>query len=848
VSLIVQSAGLAAPGRPAKQPWVGNAAPAGRPVASPVTVVQLTASRFFGGPERQMIELAKALPGAYRTVFVSFSEDGLCHDFLEEARRAGFEALRLQHDTPWLAAAWRELVGLLRRVPADVLCCHTPKPNLLGLLAARRLRIPVVAVSRGWTAETWRVRLYEVLDRRVLGRMDRVVCVSHAQAQRVRWAGVARQKTVVIHNAVRADRFSGPRDGHRTRLEQLFAEPPEQIVGAAGRLSPEKGFEVLLDAAAEVVRGDASVGFVLFGEGPLRDALAAKIRERGLEGRFVLAGFCSELDRLIPCFDLFALPSFTEGLPNVVLEAFAAGVPVVATAVGGTPEVVREGQTGYLVPPGDSAALAKRIADALRDESLLRRFGSRGRRRVEQCFSFASQAESYVRLFAGLLTPALPTIARGARGGLSAPATPGSGRQAPAGTRAFAAQDSIGVSPSRPAQTRPVRRSRRAATEGTVTPRHRSRPVRVCFTVDNLSGKTSQVVLGGTEQQLLTLIEQLDRRKVSPYLCLLDGENEASRSVEPDGCPVLRLGVRSLWRPGVVRAVWRLGRLLRRENIDVLQTYFPDSTHFGVAVSKLVGVPRVVRTRRGLGHSLTPWERRLGRLCSRWVDATLANSQACRRAVIAQEAAPATSVTVIENGIDVDRFGCTPPVDAARNGRPPTIGTVANLRPIKGTDVFVRAAAALLPRHRQARFMIAGWGDAEYARGLIRQHGVADRVVLRGWVEDVGGFLAELDVAVLASYSEGFPNALLEYMAAGRPIVATAVGGNVELIEHGVHGLLVPPGDPKGLAAAVDRLLGDPELAASLGSAARARVAERFGLDLMVRRHEEFYEKLVFGG
>jgi len=719
-------------------------------VEPPMTIVHLTASTCFGGPERQMLELGRSLRPTCGTIFVSFAERGLCREFLARAESEGFHAACLEHDTPRLLAALCDLSRLLCRVSADALCCHGYKANLLGLLAARWLRIPVIAVSRGWTAETWRVRLYEVLDRRVLGRMDRVVCVSHAQAERVRRARVAPQKTMVIHNAVRADRFSGPRDGNRARLEQLFAEAPERIVGAAGRLSPEKGFEVLLDAAAEAVRDDPSVGFVLFGEGPLRDALAEKIRELGLKGRFVLAGSCPELDRLMPCFDLFALPSFTEGLPNVALEALAAGVPVVATAAGGTPEVVRDGENGYLVPPGNSAALAKRIADALSGEGLLRKFGSRGRQRVEKCFSFARQAESYVRLFAGL-----------------------------------------GVSASRSARSRPMRQPWRAAAASPASPRHRSRPVRVCFMIDNLSGNTSRVVLGGSELQLLTLIEQLDRRKVSPYLCLLDGENEASRSVEPDGCPVLRLGVRSLWRPGVVRAAWRLGRLLRRENIDVLQTHFPDSTHFGVAVSKLAGVPRVVPTRRCLGHSLTRRERRLGRLCSRWVDAILANSQACRRAVIAQEAAPADSVTVIENGIDLNRFGCIAPVGAARNGRPPTIGTVANLRPIKGTDVFVRAAAALVPRHPQARFMIAGSGDAEYAWGLIRRHGVGDRVVLRGWVEDIGAFLAELDVAVLASYSEGF---------------------------------------------------------ASLGSAARARVVERFGLVAMVRRHEEFYEKLVFGG
>ena len=119
-----------------------------------------------------------------------------------------------------------------------------------------------------------------------------------------------------------------------------------------GRLSPEKGFDLLVEAAALVVREHPRVGFLLCGDGPERPALARRIAEHGLEGKFVLAGFRTDLERLLPAWDLAVLSSHTEGLPVAVLEALAAGVPVVATAVGGTPEVVEDGVSGYLVPPG----------------------------------------------------------------------------------------------------------------------------------------------------------------------------------------------------------------------------------------------------------------------------------------------------------------------------------------------------------------------------------------------------------------------------------------------------------------------------------------------------------------
>src|SRR5262245_17464686 len=207
-------------------------------------IVHLTASTFFGGPERQMLGLAHSLP-THRTVFVSFSEGGRCRAFLDEVRRHGFEGRELGHDTPRVFAAVRELARLLRQSGAGVLLCHGYKAILLGRFAARRCGIPAVAVSRGWTSETFKVRVYEALERFSLRYLDRVVCVSNGQAARVRRAGVPEPRLRVIPNAVQTDRFRQADPHARRKLLELFAHPPARIVGAAGRLSPEKGFHVL---------------------------------------------------------------------------------------------------------------------------------------------------------------------------------------------------------------------------------------------------------------------------------------------------------------------------------------------------------------------------------------------------------------------------------------------------------------------------------------------------------------------------------------------------------------------------------------------------------------------------
>jgi glycosyltransferase involved in cell wall biosynthesis len=367
-----------------------------------MNIVHLTASTFFGGPERQMLGLGRSLPAEDHSAYLSFAEGGRCRPFLAAARRLGLEALALDNDTPRLGAAVRELAVRLEQLNADVLLCHGYKANLLGRLAARRRNVPVVAVSRGWTGENLRVRLYEALDRFHLGWMDRVVCVSEAQAVKVRRTGARPERVRVIYNAVDPERFYEPDPVYRTKLLRYFRRPPRRIVGAAGRLSPEKGFDVLVEAAERVVKRDPSVGFILFGEGRCLGQLRRRIRAAGLGDAFVLGGFRSDLDRFLPFFDLLALPSYTEGMPNVVLEAFAAGVPVAATAVGGSPEVIEDGVSGYLVPPGDPGDLADRICQALDSDDVLRDMGMHGRQRVHQQFTFAAQARQYKRLFAEL--------------------------------------------------------------------------------------------------------------------------------------------------------------------------------------------------------------------------------------------------------------------------------------------------------------------------------------------------------------------------------------------------------------------------------------------------------------
>jgi len=363
------------------------------------------------------------------------------------------------------------------------------------------------------------------------------------------------------------------------------------------------------------------------------------------------------------------------------------------------------------------------------------------------------------------------------------------------------------------------------------------RPLRVCFVIDDLD-------VGGTETQLLMLIQHLHRRKVEPYLCVLGGMGSRSLTLEPKDCPVLRLGLRSLCRPSIMAKAWRFARFLRRHRIDIVQTYFADSTYFAVPVARLAGVRRIILTRRNIGHWMKPVDRLMVRLCQRLAHATIANCEACRRAVIEQELARPERVHVIPNGIDLDRFAHIEPYQPAMSGRPRRVGMVGNLRPVKGVDVFIRAAAQVAAQAPNVTFHVAGCGDPEPYRQLAKQCGVADRVEFLGSVADVPAFLATLDVAVLPSRAEGLSNALLEYMAAGRPIVATAVGGNVELLRDGSTGVLVPPDDPEVLATALVGLAKARQRPRKLAAAARCAVRQ-YAEQAVVEDYERFLRRII---
>ena len=375
------------------------------------------------------------------------------------------------------------------------------------------------------------------------------------------------------------------------------------------------------------------------------------------------------------------------------------------------------------------------------------------------------------------------------------------------------------------------------------------------------SGRKRNVVLllgsfnsGGAERQLIQLARLL---KGSPRyavrLAVLDKSGvlrgEAER-LETGEIPAYPLGSFASGR--MVAQTLRFRRFLKRERIDVLHTEGFYTNVFGLIGATLAGVPARVAFRGEIEGLRTPAQQRVERLVFRLAHTIHANSLAVRSRLL-EEGVPDRKIAVVYNGLDLKRV--QPDAAMSRSQmlaacglepleRRQLVTLVANLRyPVKDHPMFVRMAARVRKARPNTAFIVAGEGVLlESTRQLAREAGLGDSVLFIGSCERLSALLAVSDVCVLTSKSEGFSNAILEYMAAGRPVVATAVGGAGEAIQDGVTGYLVAAGDDNAMAGHVVKLLSDEHVRQAFGEAGRRRIQDRFSDRAQLLNTERMYD------
>ena len=377
-----------------------------------------------------------------------------------------------------------------------------------------------------------------------------------------------------------------------------------------------------------------------------------------------------------------------------------------------------------------------------------------------------------------------------------------------------------------------------------------ARQVRVGFIIDFLYRGA------GTENQLILILRSLDRRRVSPFLAVLnDGYSESMKadsvsSVEVD-CPLEVLHVSRIATVAGLRGIISTRAWARARKLDVIVTFFRDANIIGTLGGWLAGVP-LVSCRRNLGRGYwhTGFELQILRVLNRLTRVHVSNSYAVRSYTIEAEKVKLHRIQVIRNAVDLEKFsGPRTSVEARRAhlGLPSgvLICCVANLRPIKNVDLLVRAYISSSILREIAYLVLVGTGPEEdHLRLLCDAAGASDGVLFLGRRSDVPEILTAVDIAALPSKGESLPNAVLEYMASGLPTVATAVGGVPELLEPGPAGILVESGDEEAFREGLEALAIDKDLRTQLGRQARETVERDFALDHVMDHWMGLFERL----
>lgn len=375
-------------------------------------ILHLRASNFVGGPEQQLLRYAqRERHSDFELTLGSFvgSAEGI--DFLRAVQESGLRALSLPANS--LASSYRALAKLLQERQFDLVCAHGYKADILSLAAGRSTGTPVACFLRGWTGENRKVRLYEGADRFVLRFADRVVCLSGLQAVKLSKRASLEKKIRVVTNAIDVPAVDdGSRIRARSELRRRLHLPQNcQVVATGGRLSQEKGLGDFLQAVSLIALQSGDSRFVIFGEGVERCDLESSALALGIKRLVVFAGFHRDLRNLLPGVDLLVNPSLSEEMPNIVLEAMAAAVPVLATRVGGLGEIAGTYGAVGLVPPGQPAILAQEMVRLLGDSALAKDLGCSGQRRVVEAYSLERQCSQFHALYKELLAwPATRTV------------------------------------------------------------------------------------------------------------------------------------------------------------------------------------------------------------------------------------------------------------------------------------------------------------------------------------------------------------------------------------------------------------------------------------------------------
>ena len=330
----------------------------------------------------------------------SFPENGIEPNFLKTIGEDGIKTHLFGIRGSYDLGAISTVRNYLSAKNISILCTHDYRTQFIGFWATRNTGVRWIAFSRGWTRENLKVFVFNLMDRVILRFADHLIAVSHAQKNKLKRLLISENKITVVHNAVRSNIFLSI---EKVDLKEKFNWPDDTIVCiSGGRFSHEKGTIYLARAAVRAIRQNNRLRFVLFGDGPDIEKIRNIISQSGCGDRIMCPGFEKNFIGCLKGADLFVNPSLSEGLPNVVLEAMVLGVPVLATSVGGVPEIIIDNVNGLMIPPRDIDALVEGILFLSGNQDEAVKLATEARRSIDSKFSFEQQNEKLNLIYRNL--------------------------------------------------------------------------------------------------------------------------------------------------------------------------------------------------------------------------------------------------------------------------------------------------------------------------------------------------------------------------------------------------------------------------------------------------------------
>ena len=373
----------------------------------PLRILELRSVRGTGGGPEKTILLGAAMsdPRCYQ-ITVCYLRDQRDRIFGVDQRAAlaGVDYVEVPEKHSFDPGVWPRLRRLIQERSIDLIHSHDYKTNALALLLSRACAITALSTVHGWTGHSFRERwCYYPADKRVLARFPRAVAVSSEIGRELVNHGADPERVTVVLNGIDHRRFR--RDPARVADARaaLGARPGDLVIGAVGRLEPQKRFDLLLEAFAAITGRFPRARLFIVGDGSQRQALDAQVKALNLTGSCVLVGHTDDVVPAYHAFDLLVQSSDYEGTPNAVLEAMAFEVPIVATAAGGTAEIVRDGVDGRIVPTGRPDLLIDNVVRALENPAATTAMAQEARARVEGELSFETRVRRIERIYSEMV-------------------------------------------------------------------------------------------------------------------------------------------------------------------------------------------------------------------------------------------------------------------------------------------------------------------------------------------------------------------------------------------------------------------------------------------------------------